>query len=101
MRRTALFLILTALVLGGCSSPQGIPDPAEKLQDLGDFVSSDNRVIVTTGLSEDELFRIETKVCTSSEYLVYLGPQMPYVDIHYICFSYIIVAADPVKKSVP
>lgn len=72
MRRAALFSVLAALLLGGCTVPFTEFDLAETVHNTVDFISSDNRVIITTGLSEDELFRIEDRVCTAPEYLVYL-----------------------------
>lgn len=49
------------LLLGGCSAG----DPAA-------FLSSGTRVIITTSLSEDQLFRIEDITCSPAEYMVCL-----------------------------
>ncbi|MCR4763102.1 MAG: peptidylprolyl isomerase [Lachnospiraceae bacterium] len=56
-----LSVCLLLLLLSGCG-----------LQEVRAFLDSNTRIIITTGLDEEELFRIEDATCSPTEYLVYL-----------------------------
>lgn len=64
--------LLSLLLFTGCGRPARIPSPAEGFSRLHDFLTSDTRVIVTTRLDDEELFRIEDVTCSLTEYLVCL-----------------------------
>ncbi|MCR5675305.1 MAG: peptidylprolyl isomerase [Lachnospiraceae bacterium] len=67
--------IVISLALSGCGLSDHvpkIPSPAAALRSVRDLLASDTRVIVTTGPSRDELFRIEDTTCSLQEYLVCL-----------------------------
>ena len=50
-----LCVVLVSTVLTGCEN-----------------IPKDTRIVLTTGLSDDQVFRIDTQICTKSEVLVYL-----------------------------
>lgn len=55
--KTAVACMLSVAILGGCSDGMGI---------------SDTKVVFTTGLGKEDVFRIEDEICTLPEMMVYL-----------------------------
>ncbi len=64
--------LLLILLLTGCSPQERIRSFASLPGRFRDFLHSGSHVIITTGLTENELFRVGDIVCTPAEYRVYL-----------------------------
>ncbi len=72
VNRPLLCCICLTLLLAGCAPQEQISSLVSFPGRVYDLLHSDTHVIITTGITENELFRVGDIVCTPVEYQVYL-----------------------------